>query len=329
MTRTNIFKSLVLIAGLSSSVFAEQVVKFATLAPEGSTWVNVFKALDEDVKAKTQGRVRFRIYPGGVSGDEKDVLRKIRLGQLQAAGFTGVGLGEVLPEVRVLDTPFLFASGADVDRVEKNLFPYFAEAFDKKGFVLLGWADVGFVYFFSKSPVGSIEDLGRAKAWTWEGDPVAQELYAAAHVSPIPLSVPDVLTSLQTGLIDTVYASPLAAVALQWFTKVKIMMDLPMTHATGAVLVSKKFFLTLSPQDQAAVKELSRKRLDELNRLSRQEQEKAKDALRAQGLAFQTPGVAQTKAFAALGIEVQKKLVGRLYSQKLLDDVKKSLTARR
>lgn len=304
---------------------AEKVLKFATLAPEGSTWVAVLKDLDKELREKSQNQVRFKIYAGGVSGDEKDVLRKIRLGQLHGAGFTGVGLGEILPEVRVMDLPFLFASPADVDKVENGMFDHFAKAFDKKGYVLLGWADVGFVYFFSQKPIGSWNDLKKTKAWAWEGDPVAGELYKALDISPVALSVPDVLTSLQTGLIDTVYASPLAAVALQWFTKVKVMMDIPLTHATGAVLVSKRFMETLTPQEQTLLKEVSRTHLRRLNALTREEQASAIAAIRQQGISVQAMAPAQAQEFQALGRQVQSRLTGQLYSRDLLDNVTKLL----
>ncbi len=214
-------------------------IKFATLAPEGSTWMKVMRQLDAELYERTGGDLGFKIYAGGVSGDEKDVLRKIRIGQLHAGGFTGVGMGEILPEVRVLDLPFLFFNYDEVDHVIGKMEETFARRFLERGFILLGWAEVGFVHFFSKSPIHTQDDLKAHKVWMWQGDPLAQAYFRALGVPPIPLAITDVLTSLQTDLIDTVYACPLCVIALQWHTKVSYMWALPMADATGAVLMSK------------------------------------------------------------------------------------------
>jgi len=140
----------------ASYVFAQKYkIKFATLAPDGSTWMNVMREFDQAIRKETNGELGFKIYPGGVAGDEKDVLRKIRLGQLHSAGFTGVGLGEVNPEVRIFDSPFLFRNYDEVDFIQQKFFDKFARGFEQNGYVLLGWADVGFVYIYTNSPVNS------------------------------------------------------------------------------------------------------------------------------------------------------------------------------
>ena len=230
-------------------------IKFATLAPEGSTWMNVMRDFARGVKQKTGGQVRFRIYAGGVQGDEKDVVRKMRIGQIHSAGFTGVGLGEILPETRVLELPFLFFREEESDFVHKRVGPRLSAAFEGKGFVLLGWAEVGLVRLFSKRAIRTQDDLTHAKVWAWEGDPLVKAYFQALRITPITLSITEVLTSLQTGLIDTVYASPLAAIALQWFTRVEYMTALPISNGTGAVLISKKTFDRLSPKQQTVLKE--------------------------------------------------------------------------
>jgi TRAP-type C4-dicarboxylate transport system substrate-binding protein len=180
------------------------VIKFATLAPDGSTWMKAMKLFTDEASAKTAGRVKFKIYAGGVSGDEKDVVRKIRLGQLQAGGFTGVGIGEIAPEARLLDTPFLFKNSKEIDYVYKTMDGDFRKIFESRGYVLLGWAEVGIVNVFSNSPITKPEDMRNVKIWLWEGDPIAEAMFAALKVRPIPLSVTDVMTSLQTGMINSV-----------------------------------------------------------------------------------------------------------------------------
>ncbi|MEK6710918.1 MAG: TRAP transporter substrate-binding protein DctP [Nitrospinota bacterium] len=305
-------------------------IKFASLAPEGTTWMEVMRALDQDVRQATGGAVRFRIYPGGVSGNEKDVVRKLRVGQLHAAGFTGVGLGEILPAVRLLELPFLFRDYAEVDKVHRELAPWFEKAFGEKGYVLLGWSEVGFAHFFSQAPVRSRAGLLRQKVWMWEGDPLARAYFEALGVQPIPLNVTDVLTSLQTGLIDTVYASPLGAVALQWFTKVRYMSPVPMVNVTGAIVVRKDVFQRLSPAHQRVLLEKTRARMEELQRLTRAENERAVEAMRKRGLELAPePSPAEMEELRRIGREAERKLAGALIPPDLLARARQALAAPR
>jgi TRAP-type C4-dicarboxylate transport system substrate-binding protein len=201
-------------------VFGQTKIRFATVAPEGSTWMKVMREYANAVEDATNNEIEFKIYPGQVAGDEKDVLRKIRIGQLDSGGFTGVGLGEILPEVRIMDSPFLFRSYEEVDFVAEHFYNYFSKKFEEKGFILLGWAEVGFVYVFTNKPINALEDMNGVKMWMWEGDPIAEATFRAFNISPIPLSITDVLTSLQTNLINGVYISPYACTVVQWHTKV-------------------------------------------------------------------------------------------------------------
>ena len=307
----------------SSILFAKTVtIKFATLAPEGSTWINVMREFAEDVKKQTNGEVKIKIYAGGIQGDEKDVIRKMRINQLQSGGFTGVGLGAILSEVRILDTPFLFDSHDEIDYVKQKFFDRFAKKFEKKGYVLLGWAEVGFVYIYSNYPLKEKDDLKKVKMWMWEGDPLAEALYKTAGISPIPLSITDVMTSLQTGLIDGVYTSPLACLGLQWFTKVKYMLDIPLANSMGAVLVSKKAFKKITPENQKILLTLGNKYFNELTRISRIDNEKSTEQMVKNGLIkTEIENKVVMDEFIALGIKSRKELVGKLYDQELLDQI--------
>ncbi|RMF82680.1 MAG: ABC transporter substrate-binding protein, partial [Nitrospirae bacterium] len=204
--------ALLLAASSPAPAARRFVLKFASLAPEGSTWQNGLQEAADEIRERSGGRLVFRMYPGGVAGDERDVLRKIKIGQLHGGAFTGVGLGEINPEVRVMELPFLFESYAEVDYVTERMLPRFRAGFEKHGFKLLGWMEVGFVQFFSKHPIRSLEEMRASKFWMWEGDPLAQAFFEASDIHPIPLSITEVLTSLSTNLVDTVYASPLGAI---------------------------------------------------------------------------------------------------------------------
>jgi len=300
-------------------------IKFATLAPEGSTWLKVMQEYSNEVEKLTNGEVKFKIYPGGIQGDEKDVLRKIRMGQLHSAGFTGVGLGEILPEVRILDSPMLFFNYDEVDYITNILYDEFSQKFEKVGYVLIGWTEVGFVYVFANKPVTSIKELRGTKMWMWEGDPIAEATFNALGASPIPLSITDVLTSLQTNLIEAVYTSPLACVSLQWHTRVKYMMDIPLADAAGAVLISKKMFNKIPPEYQKILKEKGREYLRKLVQLSREDNEQSIELMKKNGIQLVSIPAENLPAFKEAGKKARRSLVGKLYDQALLDKVEKAL----
>ncbi|MCD6165673.1 TRAP transporter substrate-binding protein DctP [bacterium] len=318
---------IVILYFLATGALAQEIkIKFATLAPEGSTWMKVMKEFDRAVRQQSNGRLGFKIYAGGILGDEKDVLRKIRLGQLHAAGFTGVGMGEILPEVRILDCPFLFRSYDEIDYINTKFYQRFARGFEKKGYVLLSWAEVGFVYVFSKSPIRSIEDMRKIKMWIWEGDPVAEATFKAFNLHPFPLSVIDVMPALQANMIDGVYTSPLAAIALQWFTKVKYMMELPLANSAGAVLISKRKYDQLSPDLQKILSENARHYMAKLITLSRKDNAKAIETLKKSGINIVPISNKKTMLqYEEIGKKARRLLVGKLFSQQLLTEVETAL----
>ncbi len=316
--------ALIMIFGNAPQALAAQKtrIKFSTLAPEGSSWMKVMRTLEKELQKATGGEVGFKFYPGGVSGDEIDVIRKMRIGQIHAAGFTGVGLGGILPEIRVLDLPFLFRNDREIEYIYEKMNDYFTARFEEKGYILLGWVPVGWIHFFSSEPVSSMASLRPKKAWMWEGDPLVASTYAGLGVSPHPLSVTDVLLSLQTGMVDTVYASPIGALALQWFTKLKYMSELRMANATGGVLLTKKMFDRLPDRHKKAVREVSGSYLKKLVRKIQQDNDQAIEIMKQNGLIVTPlPDAAEVEKFVAVGKEVQGKMNGKLFGQAVLDKV--------
>ena len=304
----------------------EYTIKFATVAPLGTTWMNVMQEYDRAIRKDSGGKLGFKFYPGGIAGDEKDVLRKIRIGQYQAGGFTGVGMGEIAPEVRILDTPFLFQDTSEIDYIYKKFTPEFSEAFEKGGFVFLGWAEAGFVYVFTQKPIYSVNDMQDVKAWMWEGDPIANVSFKVLKLTPIPLSVTDVNSALQTGMINCVYSPPLAIIPLQWFTEMKYMLDVPLANASGAVLISKKYFDSL-PQDlqQILVNE-GQIYLPKLTRLSREDNQIAIKTLESKGITLTHPrSKSELAYYYQTGEEARQMLVRKLYSEDLLHQVESAL----
>lgn len=307
----------------SGRVFAEapKIIKFATLAPLGSIWLKVVNDIGDELREKSDGKIRLKVYPGGISGDEKDVLRKMRIGQLHCAGFTGVGLGEILNEVRIFDLPFFFLEYDEIDYIRNKLNDRFVKAFDDRGFILLGWTEVGFVYFFSNKMINSVDALRSTKMWVWDGDPIAKAIFDSINMLPIPLSVTDVMTSLQTGLIDSVYVSPLGAVALQWATKVKYMLDLPMANAVGAILMSKKHFQNLQPNLQVLLKETFNKHMKRLTQLTREDNEESVKIVKELGVKVITLEKQARDEFELVSKKACEVVAGKLFPAELIEDI--------
>lgn len=310
---------------VSLGLAQEHIIKFATLAPEGSTWINVMKEYDAAVRKESGGRLGFRIYAGGIAGDEKDVLRKIRLGQFQSAGITGNGITEIAKPARVLDAPFLFKSSAEVDHVVAEFDSELRKEFENGGFVLLGWAEVGFVYVFTNTPVAKVSDMHNVKMWEWEGDPVAEATFKAIGINPIQLSITDVLTSLQTGLINGVYTSPLAAVSLQWFSATKYMMEYPLTNSMGAVVISKRDYDKLPADLQQILLKHGKTFMRKLTEQSRKDNITSLETLKKNQIKFIKPDANEAKSYDAVGRTARASMVGKLYSEDLLRRVEQSL----
>jgi TRAP-type C4-dicarboxylate transport system substrate-binding protein len=298
------------------------IIRFATVAPEGSAWMNHMKALDRTIREKSGGQLGFRIYPGGVAGDELDVLRKIRIGQIHGAAFSGVGFGQILSMVRVMDLPFLFRNDQEVDLVHGEMESFFSGQFREKGFELLAWAEVGNAHLFSRSPIRKVSDLQRLRVWAWSGDPIARETFSAMGTNPIPLAVTDVTTALNTGMIDTVYAPPLGAMALQWDLYVKTMTSLPLAHSTGALLVAGSFTDKMPPELLRLLKEESHRSMAALTTQLRQQTKEAVEMLAKKGIQIlDMPDDTDLKAFYRVHDQVAEALEGKVYPREVLDRV--------
>ena len=318
---TRLLVPLFLLLGVSAMSFAAEplTIKFATVAPEGSTWMNTMKELDKTIREKTQGQIAFRVYAGGVAGDELDALRKIRIGQLHSAAFSGVGFGQILPAVRVLDLPFLFRNYKEIDEVHKELEGFFAEQFRQKDFELLSWAEVGNVHLFSQEPIRKVGDLAKLKVWTWSGDPIAKETFSAMGTNPIPLAITDVTTALNTGMIDTVYAPPLGAIALQWNLYVKYMTSLPLAHSTGAILVSKSFAQKIPAEHFKIIKDEFHRSMERLTLELRKQTEESVALLEKGGIKIlPVPDEADLKEFYKVHDRVAQALTGKVYPKEVL-----------
>jgi len=302
------------------------VIKLATLPPEGNSWVKMLHALNAEVMKKTDNKVQFKIYAGGVMGDEKDILRKMKIGQIQAAALTSGGLSAIYKEVNVLQIPFLFQKYDEPDLVLKKMDAFFRKGFEDNGYTLLGFSEVGFVYLMSSTiPMYGVADMKKARVWIQEDSHMAKAIFDTARVTAIPLSIPDVLVGLQTGMVDVVYIPPTGAIALQWFTKVKFMTNVPLSYIAGAIVINKDVFNRLSPAHQTIIFESSQRLLDQLKTAVRKENQEAIKVMTKQGVKVVTPSKEQVDDLRQLSNEAMGRIIGQSFSRKTMDDVMSQL----
>lgn len=268
----------------SQAAKSKYVFKIASLAPEGSVWATHFKNFSEEITEKSNGEITFKIYPGGVMGDDRAMYRKMQIGQLHGGGFTMTGISEVVPDFRVLGIPVLFESHQEVDKVIEALFPSFQKAFDEKGLALIATTEVGFIYTMSAKPIKDLELLRKSKCWLPSNDPVNQAFFKDIGITPTQLTIPDVLPSLQTGLIDTVFNSFYGSIVLQWFTKTAYITDAPFGYAYGALAFSKKAMDRLPPKYAEMIKNLAKKHFSGLLADTRKSNESSLKALQDNGI---------------------------------------------
>ena len=262
-----------LLAALSPAARAEPVtIKLGTLAPQGSSWHDTLKELAQRWEQVSGGQVKVRIYAGGAQGSEGDMVRKMAIGQLQAAAISNVGMHDVIPEPQALSVPFLFEDGAQVECAFQKVRPQLDEALAKRGLVALQWSRVGSIYLFCDQPRRTPAEASQAKVWAWEGDPKSVEAYRAAGLKPVVLSATDIVPSLQTGMIDCVPNVPLYVLTARFFEKASYMMDAPWSHMMGATIVRKdtweKIAPDLRPKLLAVAAELGKKVDEEVRRLN-------------------------------------------------------------
>jgi TRAP-type transport system periplasmic protein len=241
--------ALVLVAGPA----AAQVVKVASLVPEGSVWDKAMRDLGAQWAAGTQNRVTLRVYPGGVAGDEPDFVRKMRIGQIQAAAVTTAGLANIDPAFNVFNIPMFFTSYPELYATLDKLEPMLRARLEAKGFVLLAWGHGGWVYFFTKNPVATVEALHKTKLFFWAGDDEMVALWKKLGFQPVPLSANDVMPSLQTGMIDAYPTTPLLGLSLQWYRQTPNMVGIGMAPLVGGLVITKSAWAKIAAPDRAQI----------------------------------------------------------------------------
>jgi len=240
----------------------------------------------KEIKKKTQGRVKFKFYPGGVMGNDESVLRKIRVGQLHGGAVTIANLAKITPDSTVYGFPLLFSSLQEAAEIRKTTDPILSAQIEKDGFVNFGFAQGGFTYLMSKDPITRADDLKRHKSWIPEGNDVGLAVFSNIGATPVTLSISDVLTGLQTDLIDTIISSPIGALALQWHTHIKYVTDEPINYLTALLIIDKKVFDKLSEADQKIVREVMTAVYETIDKQNMTDNIAAREAMKNQGIKF-------------------------------------------
>jgi TRAP-type C4-dicarboxylate transport system substrate-binding protein len=317
---------LALAIGFTATCANAAPIKIATVAPDGTAWMREMRAAGESIKTKTEGRVEVKYYPGGVMGDDATVLRKIKIGQLQGGAFTGGEATIIAKDAGVYSLPFLFRSEEEIDQVRAKLDPLLKQQFGKEGFELVGVSGGGFAYLMSTRDIKTREDLKAAKVWVPQGDKIAELAFKTGGVTPIPLALADVYTSMQTGLIDTAANTPSGAIAFQWHTKLKHMVDLPLSYVVGELVIDKKVFDALTPDDKKTVDAEFGAGFARLEKTNRSDNTSARAVLKDGGMSITAPDATDRKSWESIGSDVFKQLSDQGYlSPEMLTALNKAL----
>lgn len=321
-----LFGGLLLPSSAAEAGRPKYLFKIASLAPDGSVWAKRFKEMTEEIIEKSNGDIGFKIYPGGVMGDDRAMYRKMRIGQLQGGGFTMTGIGEIVEDFRVMGIPFLFDSYAEVDYVAEKLWPHFQKAFLDNQLVLLAMSEVGFIYTMSKEPITNLAEFRKSKSWVPEGDPISNIFLETVGVTPTALSIPDVLTSLQTGLIDTVYNAFYGAIVLQWFTRTKYITDIPFVYGYGAFALDQKAFSKLPAEYTRLMETTARAHFARLLQDTRESNESALQVLKDNGITLVKPAPGTKEELQEFRVKTVSKIDNGVFSKAIYEETMKSLT---
>ena len=280
---------------LSTLLGRKLTVKLATLAPEGTHVHSMLLEIGQEWKNLTKGKVRMKIYAGGIVGDERDMVRKMRIGQIHAAAMTSEGLSEIVPQFAGFFIPLVFQTYEDIDKVKDALLPDLKDKMDNQGFKLFNLDDFGWVYWFSKNTIKVPNDLKKQKFFTWAGDFRWAELWNEAGYNPIPLASTDILSSLQTGLINTIPTMPIYALSQQSFGIANRMLNLKWGVVMAGIIIDNKTWERIPKKFHSDMILVARKILERNQNKNREAGEKAIKVMVENGLKIYEPSIEEIR----------------------------------
>ena len=319
--------TLVLGAVIALNTFAaDPQLRIGTLAPKNSLYHRQLMALGEAWRTAQGGHGKYLVYPDGSQGGETDMVRRMRIGQLQGGLLSVVGLREIEPSIAALQNmPMMFRSWDEVDYVREKMRPAMEKKFLEKGFVVLAWGDAGWVRFFSKEPAFGPNDFKKMKFFAWGAEADQQEIMKSLGYTPVPLETADILPAIQTGMINAVPSTPYFALATQIYTTANNMLDMNWAPVVGALIITRKAWDELTPEGQVAVREAGAKAGVQLRAKARQEVDEAVDAMKKRGLTVNQPNAAQIKEWNALADGLYPRIRGKLVPAEQFDEVVRHL----
>jgi len=275
---------ITMLALVIGSTASAATLKIATVTPEGSQWMTEMRESAKAIKERTDGRVQIKYYGGGVMGNDAKVLGKIRIGALQGGAFTPAALSDIYPDLNIYGMPLVFDSEEEAAYVRARIDDKLQQGLETAGFVNFGFAAGGFAIVMSNTPVKGLDDLKGKRVWVPEGDSISYASMEALSLAPVTLPLTDVLTGLQTGLIDIVAMSPIGALVLQWHTKIKYMTEIPLVYTVGFMAIDKRAFSKLSDADQQVVRDVMQETYEKFDRANLEDNREARDALLNTGI---------------------------------------------
>jgi len=303
-----------------------QTLKIATIAPEGSSWMKDMRAGAKAVEEHTRGRVKFKFYGGGVQGSDRQVRRKMRTGQLNGGAFSSGGLNGFQKDADVFSLPMMFNTIEEARFVRNHMEPELRQRLEDAGYVNFGFATAGFGFMMSNKPMSSLADLKGQKVWTPEGDPVGYAALRALGVAPVTMPITDVMTGLQTDLLDSVTVPPVGAVIFQWHTKLSYITEMPVAYVYAAMLIDKRAFSKISPEDQVVVREVMEGIYRKFDQYGVRDSEEALQALLEGGMKMATPDQSEVRQWRGIVLDSHRKLARKgVFDIKLLDQMQELL----
>jgi len=294
--------------GLSAAAPVPQRIKIGTIVPEGSIWDKAVRRMGAEWKSETDGRVSISVYPGGVAGDEPDLIRKMRIGQLQGAVLSASGLGDIEPAFRIFETPMFFRSDGEIRYIVEKMGPEFERRLGEQGYVLIHWGDAGWLRIFSTKPIDTYADFEKMKHFVWGSENRMGIWYQEKGLKPVPLAATDVLTGLQTGLIDALPATPLTALSLQWFRSAPNMFDHRFAPLMGATIVSKRGWKKVKEADRELLLASGRKTSEFLFEEMPIREEQALAEMQRRGLVLTHAADSDRAEWESLAAHLQKRM---------------------